>query len=196
MELGQHSIQIFISLIVILAAAFVALVCDLLKGNNDQLRELAIELRVRREEEQRRAQMMPARTMEPAADSAPPTSTEPVKEPVKKAQFARAVAAPPDRKRTIAPEAMAAMERGAQLAGAKRTKAPEPIVVAPAAESPAPAVVAHAMAAPIAQPVTAAARPSIVVGKKDWASLLSRRDASAPASVSEETKTAEPVASQ
>ena len=52
MELGQH-LQIFVSLIVILGAAFVALICDYLKGNNEQLRELMVELKTRREEQKR-----------------------------------------------------------------------------------------------------------------------------------------------
>src|ERR1700681_3833967 len=54
MDLGAYQLQIFISLLVVLGAGFVALVCDLLKGNNEQLRELNIELKVRREEEQKR----------------------------------------------------------------------------------------------------------------------------------------------
>src|ERR1700733_314300 len=58
MELGQYQMQIFLSLVVILGAALVALICDLLKGNNEQLRELALELKVRREEEHKRFQML------------------------------------------------------------------------------------------------------------------------------------------
>ena len=70
MELGQYQLQIFVSLVVILGAAFVALICDFLKGNNEQLRELTIELKVRREEEQRRSQMMTAQTMQTAMEPA------------------------------------------------------------------------------------------------------------------------------
>ena len=44
-------IQIAVSVIVILGAAGVALLCDFLKGKNEQLREAMVELRVRREEE-------------------------------------------------------------------------------------------------------------------------------------------------
>lgn len=51
MELGALELQIFVSLIVILGTAFVALVCDYLKGSNESLREHNIELRVRREEQ-------------------------------------------------------------------------------------------------------------------------------------------------
>lgn len=59
MELGHHQLQFFISLTVIVVAALIALVCDFLKRNNEQLRELTIELRVRREEEEKRLQASP-----------------------------------------------------------------------------------------------------------------------------------------
>jgi hypothetical protein len=58
MDFGPHTIHIFVSLIVVLAAAGVALVCDLLKGNNEHLRELAVELKVRHEEAERRILVM------------------------------------------------------------------------------------------------------------------------------------------
>jgi hypothetical protein len=51
--MGAMEFQIFVSLLVVLGAAFVALVCDFLKGNNEQLREANIELRVRQEERER-----------------------------------------------------------------------------------------------------------------------------------------------
>src|SRR5580704_8915674 len=58
MDLGLHSLHVYASLIVVLAAAAVALVCDLLKGSNEQLRELAVELKVRHEEAERRIHIM------------------------------------------------------------------------------------------------------------------------------------------
>ena len=58
MELGPYTLQVFTSLILILGAACVALICDFLKGNNEKLRELTIELKVRREEECRRVELM------------------------------------------------------------------------------------------------------------------------------------------
>ena len=76
MELGQYQLQIFVSLVVILAAAFVALICDFLKGNNEQLRELTVELKVRREEEQRRGQMMTPRTAAARVAIAPETAAK------------------------------------------------------------------------------------------------------------------------
>jgi GGDEF domain-containing protein len=50
MDSGTLEMQIFLSLIVVLATAFVALLCDYLKGSNESLRERNIELRVRQEE--------------------------------------------------------------------------------------------------------------------------------------------------
>ncbi len=64
MDLGAFELQIFVSLIVVLGAAFVALVCDYLKGNNEQLREHNIELRVRKDEQERRGILDPARWLE------------------------------------------------------------------------------------------------------------------------------------
>src|SRR5580658_10270094 len=66
MEIGQYQLQIFISFLVILGAACVALICDFLKGNNEQLRELTIELKVRREEEQKRSHLLTPRVAERA----------------------------------------------------------------------------------------------------------------------------------
>ena len=139
MELGQYQLQIFVSLVVILGAAFVALICDFLKGNNEQLRELTVELKVRREEEQRRAQVMPA---QPMATTRPVSTTnrvvaEPEAPRVEKrveAPAAKAMAAPPaERKRTASADAFAAMERGAAMASSPRVKKTvEPVVVTPA----------------------------------------------------------------
>src|SRR5258706_10177139 len=64
MDLGAFELQIFVSLIVVLGAAFVALVCDYLKGNNEQLREHNIELRVRKDEQERRGVLDPARWLD------------------------------------------------------------------------------------------------------------------------------------
>ncbi|MGD0076759.1 MAG: hypothetical protein ABSD31_20885 [Candidatus Binataceae bacterium] len=176
MELGQYQLQIFVSLVVILGAAFVALICDFLKGNNEQLRELMIELMVRREEEQRRGQVMTAHSMQTPPESA--SSDQPLQQTGKKAFEARAEAARGERKRAIAPEALAAMERGAQLAAAPRAKAP----------APAATVAVETKRAPAFKPVAVSSRPSIVVGKKDWGSLLARHSAKAtPAAASTQT---------
>ena len=60
MDLGSLELQIFVSLTVVLGGAFVALVCDFLKGNNEQLREHNIELRVRKEEQERKLLLDPS----------------------------------------------------------------------------------------------------------------------------------------
>ncbi len=52
--MGTIELQVFVSLVVVLGAAFVALICDFLKGNNEQLRESNIELRVRQDEREKR----------------------------------------------------------------------------------------------------------------------------------------------
>jgi len=103
MEPVQYQLQSFISSVVIVAAALIALICDFLKRNNEQLRELTVELKARREEEQKRERIERAQKTEKIA--APP-----------------ALAAPKERsalgketKRTNT-EALAAMEHGAPLA--------------------------------------------------------------------------------
>ncbi len=191
MELGQYQIQIFVSLVVILGAAFVALICDFLKGNNEQLRELTIELKVRREEEQRRSQMMTGHTI---STSTPALKERMRMERVEKermeqrieapetrvAPVTRAMAAPAEkekhRKRPPSADALAAMERGAQLASSPRRRPAaqprEAEVVAPEIQ---PAQVFQQMtpsfeqsaaaeqAAPMVAETTAAAEQTIVI---------------------------------
>lgn len=122
MELGQYQLQVFVSLVVILGAAFVALICDFLKGNNEQLRELTIELRVRREEEQKRSHLLTPRPLE-RVERIP--KVEKIAAPKERSAIGR------EKKRTVNSEAMAAMERGAALAGSGG----RPRATAPAAES-------------------------------------------------------------
>jgi hypothetical protein len=97
MELGQHQLQLFISSLTIVAAAAVALICDFLKRSNEQLRELTVELKARREDEQPQPRTMTERFV-----SSTPRP--------------KAVTAPKQRERAIAPEALAVLERGAQMA--------------------------------------------------------------------------------
>ena len=47
MNTGSFELKIFAGLIVVLAAAFVVLICDYLKGNNEQLRMRNRELQAR-----------------------------------------------------------------------------------------------------------------------------------------------------
>ncbi len=51
MEFGTYQMQVFLSLVLILGAALIVLIYDFLKGHNEQLRELSLELKVRRQEE-------------------------------------------------------------------------------------------------------------------------------------------------
>lgn len=145
MELGQYQMQIFVSLVVVLGAAFVALICDFLKGNNEQLRELTVELKVRNEEQRRRSQLMMPRPVAPAPPIAKAETPEPERKVEPRAPRAMAAKEP---RRAASADALAAMERGAQLASPPRPR-PEPRVE-PASET----------------------KPEI---KKDWDSLLSRR---------------------
>jgi hypothetical protein len=166
MELGQYQLQIFVSLVVILGAAFVALICDFLKGSNEQLRELTVELRVRREEEQKRSHLLTPRATEragraPGPDriAAPPSHAH-VSAPKEHSIVSK------EKKRTVNSEALAAMERGASLAGSG--KRPRVTPVAPVQESkpvPKPEIV-------VVSPQESAPVPTGI--KKDWGSLLSR----------------------
>jgi hypothetical protein len=144
MLLGPHQLQILVSLVVILCAAAAALICDFLKRNNDELRELTIELKIRHEEELRRLQQKTPHVLELAP------KIEHVAAPARK-----------EKKRAVNSEALAAMERGAALAGSgKRPTSAHAAPVESKAEPPlAPAGVASAALADV---------------KKDWESLLSR----------------------
>lgn len=137
------------SLALILTAAAVAIICDVLKRNNEQLREMNIELQLRQEQEQKRSPQPVLRVAERPEGGAKPE--KPAAERIVKT----------DKKRTVNAGAMAAMERGASLAGP--AKRPVSTPVAPVAESkPEPAAPA---------PVKAEVKSE---GKKDWGSLLSR----------------------
>lgn len=149
MDLGAYQLQIFLSLFVVLGAAFVALVCDLLKGNNEQLRELNIELKVRREEETKRYEILLAQTQAaeerkqdaPAAFVEVPMAAE--------AMRAERGGRPPraERKRAPAQEALAAMERGAQMAALPRRR-PQPAQSIPIELQQPPAQFAAAISNP------------------------------------------------
>lgn len=120
MELIGNHLQIFVSLLVILAAAAVALVCDLLKRNNEHLRELNVELRVRREEESRRAAS--ALTVAPAI--APVTTSPSLELPA----LAGAV-----EDRMVRASAEPALERAAEITSRRGRRAAAPDAVPAAA---------------------------------------------------------------
>ena len=123
MELIGNHLQIFVSLGVILFAAAVALVCDLLKRNNEHLREQNVELRVRREEDARRVQALTAAAssalaLEAAAPA--PALPAPGQSPV-----------PAPVERTVpAAAAQPAMDRAAEVAS-RHGRRREPVAPAP-----------------------------------------------------------------
>ncbi|MBI3681199.1 MAG: diguanylate cyclase [Acidobacteria bacterium] len=101
MDPATLELQIFVSLIVILATAFVALVCDYLKGNNERLREHNIELRVREEEHDRQPPMEAIEWLQhlmAVARTRPARRVPPKRAPVAQPIHAKeaAAAAPPD----------------------------------------------------------------------------------------------------
>jgi hypothetical protein len=202
MLFGPYQIQVFTSVVLILGAAFVALICDLLKGNNEQLRELAIELKVRREEEHKRFQMLVPQTASAnhAGTQQAETAMRKMAAPAARA-LATPVATPNEKKRTVAPEALAAMERGAQLAGAPRPRRQVERPVEPLVEprvEPAPAevispveVVSEVVAAPAASvrvtpKIRIKAPPSGQQSTRDWGSLLTTRPSEAAANSPQE----------
>ncbi|MCW5980805.1 MAG: GGDEF domain-containing protein [Bryobacteraceae bacterium] len=83
MDLDALQLQIFVSLLLLLGALFVALVCDFLKGNNEVLREHTIELLVRQEERSQReppsrsAREQPAARISLPAPESPPSPRPP-----------------------------------------------------------------------------------------------------------------------
>ncbi len=192
MELGQYEIQIVVSLVVLLGAACVALICDFLKGHNEQLRELTIELKVRREEEQRRSQMMLAQKM--AVPDGPKIVPASVRERMRmervaqerieqrgespaRASVSTVGRESRDRKRPPSSDALAAMERGQALAASPRKRTAEP--AAPKATKSAAQLVPT--------PVTLVTQNNSG-SKKDWGSLLARKTTKGN---SEETHTME-----
>jgi hypothetical protein len=123
MEPGNY-LQLIMTVALIVTAAIVAVICDFLKQNNDQLREMNIELQVR--QEHLRVPRLP-KAEKVSAPEVPSIAAPKEHSIVSK-----------DRKRTVNREALAAMERGA-AAAAKRVPvaAPLPEIIMPAKVSPA-----------------------------------------------------------
>jgi hypothetical protein len=215
MDLGAYQLQIFLSLFVVLGAAFVALVCDLLKGNNQQLRELNIELKIRHEEETKRYEMLLLSQTQAAEQNKKDAPAAFVEAPM----AAEAVGAerggrPPraERKRAPAQEALAAMERGAQMAALPRRR-PQPAQTIPVElEQPGAqyAAVMSNSTPPVQEPdliveqvvesvlaraaeIPAAAAfstppPAQASSTRDWSSLLNKK--ATPAETSQPTPSA------
>jgi hypothetical protein len=111
MNFGPHEIQMFVTGALMAGAIFAALACDHLRASNQQLREQIIELQVREEAEK------------PSVPEASPSAKS----------RALGAAAADSGKRPPAPEAMAAIRRGAEMAttprsdaGTKAGRKPEP----------------------------------------------------------------------
>lgn len=158
MQVGPYQLQIFASLVVILAAAIVAVICDVLKRNNDQLRAMNIELTIRHEEEQKRSHPLTPRPAE-RVERAPKIEQIPV------APKERSALDSQEKKRTVNSEALAAMERGAALAGSGVR--PHQTKPQPKSEVTPEVILVHRQEA---------AKPAISnsAAKNDWGALLSR----------------------
>lgn len=152
MELGPHQTQIFVSLVLVVGATLVALMCDFLKRNNQQLREITLELKVRREEDLKRVQtVLPQAVVEPPSpkpnvDYERNATSLPFAEMVSRSQNRpengkpRRARRDSENRRAASAEALAAMQRGAQLATRRTGRvsaAEEPALAAPIDFNPA-----------------------------------------------------------
>ncbi|MBA3973887.1 MAG: hypothetical protein C0504_06675 [Candidatus Solibacter sp.] len=160
-------LQIFVSLLVVLGAAFVALICDFLKGNNEKLREFNIELVTRQEERdravgtvshaRRSAQPQGARVAEAGKPAGALVNDAGSVQPGVSA-VAEGIPANPRRRR-------AGRDMGAGSAGqaASNVQPPAPVAAIVAMEDWARRVVEHnasgRQAAPVAAPEFRAAAP-------------------------------------
>jgi hypothetical protein len=112
MELGHSHLQLIATLALILTAAVVAFICDVLLRNNEQLREMNIELKIRQEVAYQRLYPAPPRAVRA------PAPVVPISAPKER------TALNIEKKRAVNPEALAVMERGAALAGSGKTHRP------------------------------------------------------------------------
>jgi hypothetical protein len=195
MEHGPYTLQVFTSLILILGAAFVALICDFLKSNNEQLRELTIELKVRREEEHKRVElMMPYMLANPygraalglvdeASDEETDAHEDGAADREPMAAEAETETAPETQIETVVSSAPILDESEMHQTGqAKPQLVDAPSNTAIEQQRIPEQVLVDAMAASTATRPGAAPAPSkLVTFKKDWNSLLASKRAKAPA---------------
>jgi len=144
MEIAPHQMQLFVCMVLIVGAALVAIMCDFLKRNNQQLRELTLELKVRREEDLKRVQTVAPQPIvehpspKPNADYERNATSLPFAEMVSRNQNQpengkpRRARRDSDNRRAASAEALAAMQRGAELASRRAARMT-------AVEAPAPA---------------------------------------------------------
>jgi hypothetical protein len=202
MQLGQYQIQIFVSVALILGAALIALICDYLKGHNEKLRELAVELKTRNEESAKALQILAG----PLRNERSPLQSPPIDppdsflfpfshatEPELEHDLSRAEApAPavrdslrpepgnPAPRERMSPETMIAIVRGAIKTSAKIPTPPQKF--SSPAGSPTPAVlpagvlqrVMDAASARDSSPASSAPLEQDRV-RKDWNALLAAR---------------------
>jgi hypothetical protein len=134
MELGHYQLEVLISAGLLVCMVIAALMCDLLKGKNEQLREMMVELKVRNEEAARREQMLLERPASNASHSrhvytaarveAPnpqplTINAEPVVSVGQTKTAARKVVnrrTHRERTGTLSPDAVAAIQRGVEMA--------------------------------------------------------------------------------
>ena len=229
MQASQTQLQVLTSVAVIMGAAVVALICDLLKRSNEQLRELAVELKVRREEESKRFQMLARKVMTESATRAPKQQAlAPAGKPRAQIQppeengtegKKEAKAEPPARRkerpgrgeprRALSPEALAAIQRGEQLAAAPPSKGPSnerihlrhPDSEAAQVRVPVREGASHVTECNTESPATvevpveiiepaAVLAPAVTGRNRDWNSLLSARRSTLPQPRNESHNTA------
>lgn len=144
MNLDSAQLQIFVSLLLVLGALFVAFICDFLKGNNEVLRERNIELTVRQEERRRLARSSNARPAVGAGQPAPerPTVPQPPKgkpaEPVRQAYQAASDRAAPNLVEAIPRRLIPARLTPIDAFASPSTGRTEPVIQFPV-ELPSPA---------------------------------------------------------
>ena len=150
MEVSQIPIQILVSLGLLICAVIAAVMFDLIKGKNEQLREMMVELRVRNDEGARREELLmklPAMAIAPApAPAAVAAVPQPIMAQAEKVDRPNAIPHNKDsrkahRQRThvLSSDAQAAIERGMQMAGnpkhVERTRAKRNVPAAAPAEA-------------------------------------------------------------
>src|SRR5262245_45563882 len=134
--MGHYELEILISAGLLACMVIAALMCDLLKGKNEQLREMMAELKVRSEEVSRREQLLLLRERAAAPVTEPASvdiAVEAVGAPLVMGRHSAAEVSQPEparaanssrrpqrangeRKRELSPDAVSAIERGLQMA--------------------------------------------------------------------------------
>lgn len=176
MNLDSAQLQIFVSLLLVLGALFVAFLCDFLKGNNEVLRERNIELAVRQEERERLARMSKPSAGGSQRRPAPESASAP--RPVKSKPVEVERGTPPPASEEQAPRLVEVIPR--RLIAAKVTPIdvfpsvvedrPEPPAPSPAATEPVAASSADAVPEAVApeppapvEPVPAMPEPALAL---------------------------------